>query len=138
VVHLAWMAHRLAYNLTRAVLTQVTAIQIWVAHLHMEAMLHRPHATSIMNRRKAEQFRKAKNNFFHRGHQICYKSEAKMYVLIERKGKFYRFTNSTRLLHISQAEIVSSADSKHPAPGLIVSGGWFSHVKNCGRLLPTL
>lgn len=60
---------------------------------------------SIMNRRKAEQFRKAKNNYFQRGFEIGYKCDAKMLVLIERNGKFYRFTNSNKLLCLSRAEI---------------------------------
>jgi hypothetical protein len=59
-------------------------------------------------RNKAEQFRKARNNYFRRGHEICCKSEAEVLVLIRRKGKFYRFSSSDNILHVSEAEIVSS------------------------------
>jgi hypothetical protein len=58
-------------------------------------------------RNKSEQFRKSRNNFFHRGYEICRKSEAKMLVLIERKGKYYRFLTSDSLLHLSERDIVS-------------------------------
>ena len=58
-------------------------------------------------RNKSEQFRKSRNNYFHRGYDICRKSEAKMLVLIERKGKYYRFLSSDSLLHLSEEEIVS-------------------------------
>jgi hypothetical protein len=60
-------------------------------------------------RNKSEQFRKSRNNFFHRGYEICVKSEAKILVLIERKGKYYRLSTSESLLHLSEAEIVSRA-----------------------------
>ena len=60
-------------------------------------------------RNKSEQFRKSRNNYFRRGHEICRKSEANMLVLIERKGRYYRFLSSDSLSHLSEAEIVSRA-----------------------------
>jgi hypothetical protein len=60
-------------------------------------------------RNKAEQFRKARNNYFRRGHEICHKSDADILVLIRRKGKFYRFSSSDNLMHVSEEEIVSRA-----------------------------
>jgi hypothetical protein len=48
----------------------------------------------IMDKRnKAEQFRKARNNFFKRGYKIGIKSDAEMFILIKRKDKAYTFTN---------------------------------------------
>jgi hypothetical protein len=58
-------------------------------------------------RNKSEQFRKARNNYFKRGNEICQKSEAEILVLIRRRGKFYKFWNSDDLLHVSEEEIVS-------------------------------
>lgn len=62
-------------------------------------------------RNKAEQFRKSRNNFFRKGYAICRKSDAKMHILIERKGKYYRMLTSHSLLHVAEAEIVSGACS---------------------------
>ena len=56
---------------------------------------------------ESEQFRKARNNFFHRGKAICDKTGAEMLVLVKRRGKFYRFFTSDDLLRISEAEVVS-------------------------------
>jgi hypothetical protein len=70
-------------------------------------MSHGAHPTAVMNRRKAEQFRKARNNYWRRGYEIGHKCGAEMLVLMRRNGKIYRFTNSDSLLRLSQAEIVS-------------------------------
>lgn len=59
-------------------------------------------------RNKAEQFRKAKKNFFRRGHEICFKSDAEMLILVKRNDKFHRFFNAEDMLHVSQAEVVST------------------------------
>ncbi|RDL36279.1 uncharacterized protein BP5553_06891 [Venustampulla echinocandica] len=45
-------------------------------------------------RNKAEQFRKAKKNFFKRGYKIGLKSDAEIFILIKRKDKSYSFTNT--------------------------------------------
>ena len=65
-------------------------------------------------RNKAEQFRKSKKNFFKRGCKIGIKSDAEIFVLIKRKGKLYKFTNTNRPSWPSQAEIVRSTSLKIP------------------------
>jgi len=59
-------------------------------------------------RNKSEQFRKARNNFFRRGNEICFKTEAEMLILIKRNDKFYRFVNGDDLLDVSGADVVST------------------------------
>lgn len=55
-----------------------------------------------------------------------------MIVLIRRRGKFYRFSNSEDLLHVSEAEIVSRANSVFSAQRLTDKGGQSGHSQNSG------
>ena len=56
-------------------------------------------------RNKAEQFRKARNNFFKRGYKIGIQSDAEMFILIKRKDKVYTFTNTNLPFYAYQAII---------------------------------
>lgn len=88
----------------------------------------------MMERDMSEQFRKSRNNYFKRGYQIGVKSDAKVFVLMERKGKFYTFRNTDRQFWQSQIDIVSRAIHKYPILLLIVQGPQYSHLKVCRRL----
>jgi hypothetical protein len=72
------------------------------------------------SRPKSEQFRKSRNNYFKRGYQIGKKSEAKIFVLMERNDKFYKFMNTDRPFWSSKADIVSPTALKPYAPLLTV------------------
>ena len=62
---------------------------------------------AIMNKRtKAEQFRKARNNFFKRGYKIGIQSDAEMFILIKRKDTSYTFSNTSHPFWTSQTETV--------------------------------
>lgn len=84
-----------------------------------------------MARCQSEQFRKARNNLFYRGKKICSKNGAEMLILIKRRGKFYRFSTSDSLLHISEAEVVSRPHRPSSAK-LTSQVGCSSHVENRG------
>ena len=59
-------------------------------------------------RNKSEQFRKARNNFFRRGHEICRKSDAEMFILIKRNNKFSRFMDGDDLRLVPETVVVST------------------------------
>lgn len=64
-------------------------------------------STLIMDKRvKSEQFRKRKKNYFERAYEIGITCETGIFVLFERNGKIYTFTNMDELP--TQEEIVSN------------------------------
>ncbi|XMA13702.1 hypothetical protein WAI453_006493 [Rhynchosporium graminicola] len=58
-------------------------------------------------RAKTEQFRKRKNNFFHRGYDIGVACDTEVFILFRRNGKFYTFTNTEKLVWPTKEDIVS-------------------------------
>jgi len=61
---------------------------------------------AIMEKRnKAEQFRKARNNFFKRGYQIGINSDTKMFIWMERKDKLYTFANMSLTSCVCKAKV---------------------------------
>ncbi|CZT53517.1 uncharacterized protein RSE6_15137 [Rhynchosporium secalis] len=62
-------------------------------------------------RAKAEQFRKRKNNFFHRGYDIGVACDTEVFILFRRNGKFYTFTNTEELVWTKE-DIVSQMYSR--------------------------
>ncbi|KAH7378949.1 hypothetical protein BKA64DRAFT_648372 [Cadophora sp. MPI-SDFR-AT-0126] len=58
-------------------------------------------------RARSEQFRKRKNNFFHRGYDIGVVCDTEVFILFKRNGKFYTFANTEELVWPTEEDIVS-------------------------------
>ncbi|KAH6701349.1 hypothetical protein BKA61DRAFT_681547 [Leptodontidium sp. MPI-SDFR-AT-0119] len=56
-------------------------------------------------RAKLEQFRKRKNNFFHRGYDIRVVYDTEVFILFKRNGKFYTFANTEELVWPTEEDI---------------------------------
>ena len=72
-------------------------------------------------RAKSEQFRKRKNNFFHRGYDIGVACDTEVFILFKRNGRFYTFANTEEVVWPTKEDIVSQICLK----------------KNCSYVLPS-
>ncbi|KAG4411208.1 hypothetical protein IFR04_015662 [Cadophora malorum] len=56
-------------------------------------------------RAKSEQFRKRKNNFFHRGYDIGVACDTEVFILFKRNGRFYTFANTEEVVWPTKEDI---------------------------------